>query len=123
MNAAHYKLGNLVAIVDYNNLEADGTIDEITSLSSIAEKYRAFGWKVYEFDGNNMSEIIKHFDNLPPADSDTPVVFVCHTTKGKGVSFMENQVRWHAGKITVEQLNESISKLNEEYESKWGIEK
>lgn len=121
MNAAHYHLGNLVAIVDYNKLEADGSIDDLTALSSISEKYRAFGWMVFEFNGNDMSEIMKHFDNLPPSDSDTPIAFVCHTTKGKGVPFMENQARWHAGKITTEQLKQSIETLEAEYRSKWGI--
>lgn len=118
-NAVHYKLGNLVAIVDFNGLEADGTLDEITGLGNIAEKYRVFGWNVQEFDGNDVSAIKEHFDNLPPADSDVPTIFVCHTTKGKGVPFMEGQVRWHAGKISDEQLAESISYLENQFERKW----
>lgn len=118
-NAAHYKLGNLVAIVDFNGLEADGSLDEITGLGNIAEKYKAYGWNVREFCGNEVSEIKRNFDELPPADSEMPTVFVCHTIKGKGVPFMENQIRWHAGKISDEQLKESIDWLEKEFERRW----
>lgn len=111
MNAVHQKLGNLVAIVDFNGLEADGTIDEVTSLGDIADKYKSFGWNVQEFDGNDIGQIKEHFDNLPDAASYVPTVFICHTVKGKGVSFMENQVRWHAGKINEDQYNEAITEL------------
>ena len=119
LNAVHYKLGNLIAIVDYNGLEADGTINEITGLGNIADKYRTFGWNVVEIDGNSIREIVDCFDNIPKPSSDIPTVIVAHTVKGKGVSFMENQVRWHAGKITNEQLAESTKNLIEEYESRW----
>lgn len=119
MNAAHYKLGNLVAIVDNNGLEADGVIDVITGLGDIAGKYRAFGWNVVEMDGNNVEEIKNVFDNLPVPDSDKPTCIVAHTIKGKGVSFMENQVRWHAGKITEEQLKQAVDELRTAYERKW----
>lgn len=120
MNAAHYKLGNLVAIVDFNGLEADGAIDDITGLGNIAKKFDAFGWNVEEFDGNRVDLIKEKFDSLPSADSDIPTVFVCHTVKGKGVSFMENQARWHAGKITEEQYQECIRELDTAYCQKWG---
>lgn len=118
-NAKRYQLGNLVAIVDYNGLEADGFLDEITGLGNIAEKYRTFGWNVKEFDGNDITVIKQNFDSLPPADSMIPTVFVCHTVKGKGVSFMENQMRWHAGKINDEQLEECIFHLDKAFERRW----
>lgn len=118
-NAMHYKLGNLVAIVDYNKLEADGYIDDVTGLGNIATKYKAFGWNVKEFDGHDITLIKQHFDQLPPADSDVPTVFICHTVKGKGVPFMENQARWHAGKITDAQLEECITHLDKEFERRW----
>ncbi len=116
MNAVHYELGNLVAMVDFNGLESDGTIDEITGLKNIADKYRAFGWNTIELDGHNISQIKEAFDGLPSADSKIPTVFICHTIKGKGVPFMENQRRWHAGKISDEQLKESIDLLEKEFE-------
>jgi transketolase len=119
MNAVHYKLGNLVAVVDSNGLEADGTVGDITALNDIAQKYRIFGWNVTEIDGNNVSQIKNAFDNLPTAESEKPTCIVAHTVKGKGVSFMENQVRWHAGKISDEQLDSSIKSLQSEYSRKW----
>ena len=116
MNAVHYKLGNLVAIVDMNGLEADGKVDDVTSLGNIAEKYRAFGWNVKEFDGNNIAEIKQAFDQIPPADSDIPTIFICHTIKGKGVWYMENQARWHTGKITAEQYASAVSDLEKAFQ-------
>ncbi len=121
MNAAHYKLGNLVAVVDHNGLEADGPLDAITGLGDIAEKYRAFGWDVHEFDGNDMNKIKDNFDALPPPDSQMPIAFICHTVKGKGVPFMENQTNWHAGKITESQYQACVKLLDEEFKRKWGI--
>jgi transketolase len=118
-NAVHSKLGNLVAILDFNGLEADGTIDEITSLGNIADKYRAFGWNVIEIDGNNIEQIVQAFNNLPNPQTDIPTCIIAHTVKGKGVDFMENQVRWHAGKITDEQLNSCIKSLHSAYERRW----
>ncbi len=118
-NAAHYHLGNLVAILDYNGLEADGSIEEITGLGNIAEKYRVFGWNVIEIDGNSIEQIVEAFDCLPEADSQIPTCIVAHTVKGKGVEFMENQARWHSGKITNEQMEKSILALRAAYANRW----
>ncbi len=115
MNAVQQKLGNLVAIVDFNGLEADGSLQDITALGDIAAKYRAFGWNVCEFNGHDIVAIKENFDNLPPADSDKPTVFICHTVKGKGVGFMENQPRWHAGMITKKQYDEAIVELESKF--------
>ena len=120
MNAANYRLGNLVAIIDLNGLEADGSIFELTGIGDIAEKYKVFGWDVREIDGHNMKEIINAFDNLPDPAESKPIALVCHTIKGKGVDFMENQVQWHAGKITMEQYNYAVKCLNAKYYEKWG---
>lgn len=111
MNAVHYKLGNLIAIVDNNNLEADGFLNKVTGLGNIANKYRAFGWNVIEIDGHNIREIVNVFDNLPNASSDIPTVIVCHTIKGNGVDFMENKPQWHAGKINEEQYKTALACL------------
>ena len=118
MNAVHYKLGNLVAIIDNNNLEADGTLKNITSLGDISAKYKTFGWNVMDIDGHNISIIKECFDSLPKANSQIPTVIICHTIKGKGVSFMENQVRWHAGKITQKQYETAINELDSEFLNK-----
>ena len=114
-NATHYKLGNLVAIVDFNGLEADGTIDEITSLGDLSEKYRVSGWNVIEIDGHDLCSIKNAFDQLPSPSSTQPSVLICHTVKGHGVSFMENQVRWHAGKLNDEQYEIAINELEKQY--------
>ena len=121
MNAYHYQFGNLVAVVDNNGLEADGGLNDITGLNDIAEKYKSFGWNVVEIDGNSIEQIKNAFDYLPSPTSLIPTVIVAHTTKGKGVPFMENNNRWHAGKITDEQLQDAINHLNQEYESRWDI--
>ena len=119
MNAVHHKLGNLVAMIDANGLGGDNKLTESTSLGRIADKYRVFGWNVVELDGNNMEAIVDCFDLLPPADSFVPTVLICYTIKGKGVPFMENQVRWHCGRITEKERDESIARLIQEYERKW----
>ena len=121
MNAWHYQLGNLVAVVDNNGLEADGSLNDITGLNDIAEKYKSFGWNVVEIDGNSIEQIRNAFDYLPSPTSLIPTVIVAHTIKGKGVPFMENNNRWHTGKITDEQLQDAINHLNQEYESRWDI--
>lgn len=120
MNAVKYQLGNLVAIVDCNGFQADGSVKEISGIGNIAEKYRLFGWNVSEFDGNDMVKIKENFDNLPQADSNIPTVLICNTIKGKGVPFMENQARWHAGKITEEQYLQSVKILEDSFNLKWG---
>ena len=112
MNAVHYHLGNLVALIDWNGLEADGTLDQITGLGNLAEKYRSFGWRVVELDGHDIAAIKEAFDVLPPAVSQQPTVLLCHTTKGKGVSFMENQLCWHAGKVSDEQYTLALENLS-----------
>ena len=112
MNAVHYHLGNLVALIDWNGLEADGTLDQITGLGNLAEKYRSFGWRVVELDGHDIAAIKEAFDVLPPADSQQPTVLLCHTTKGKGVSFMENQLCWHAGKVSDEKYTLALENLS-----------
>lgn len=120
MNASHQKLGNLIGIVDNNKLCFDGTLEEISGIGDIGEKYRVFGWNVIEVDGHDMNALIDVFDNLPPADSDKPTVIICHTIKGKGVDFMENEVKWHAGKLSKENCEDAINQLETEFERKWG---
>lgn len=119
MNAVHCKLGNLVAIVDNNGLQADGYIDDLTGLGNIGDKYRSFGWNVIEIDGNSIEEIKKAFDSLPSPDSDVPTCIIAHTVKGKGVASMEDVQRWHAGKITDEQFAEAVEGLRKAYSERW----
>lgn len=120
MNAVHYELGNLILLIDNNNLSADGTIHDISGLGDIAEKYRSYSWNVREINGNDIVQIKKEFDSLPSPVSNKPTVLVCHTVKGKGVSYMENDPRWHAGKITQEQYNRAVSELEQAFVEQWG---
>jgi transketolase len=120
LNAAHYHLGNLIGIIDCNKLGFDGTIDEITALGDIADKYRAFGWNVTEVDGHDIRALMDAFDHLPPTDFDKPTVLICHTVKGHGVSFMENNIKWHAGRLSDEKRDEAIKQLEDAFAERWG---
>lgn len=120
MNAAHYRLGNLVGIVDCNRLGFDGTLEEITGLGNIPDKYRIFGWNVVEVDGHDVGALVDAFDHLPPADFDKPTVLICHTVKGRGVDFMENQLKWHAGRLSAQSRDEAIGQLEAAFQKKWG---
>ncbi len=122
LNAVHYKLGNLVGILDCNGLGFDGTIDEITALGDIADKYRTFGWNVTEVDGHDMGALVDVFDHLPPATFDKPTLIVCHTVKGHGVDYMENQVKWHAGRLSAENRDAAIAQLEKAYAQKWEVQ-
>ena len=92
--AAHHGLDNLIAIVDYNKLQSIGLVSETLGLEPFADKWRSFGWSVREIDGHNHTEINETLANLP-LDIEKPSCIIAHTTKGKGVSFMENSVLWH----------------------------
>lgn len=94
MFAAHHRLSNLVAIVDLNGQQALGYTEDVLALSPMAERWRAFGWDVHEIDGHDIKAIadtISSMNNI----SGPPHVVIAHTTFGKGVSFMEQQIKWH----------------------------
>ena len=94
MTTAHYKLDNVVAIVDYNNLQIDGKVSDVMEVYPIADKFRAFNWHVIEIDGHNYEQIIAAFDEARTVKG-KPTVIVAKTAKGKGVSFMENNGDYH----------------------------
>lgn len=109
MAAAHYKLDNLTVIIDNNGLQIDGNNDKVLSLGNIADKYRAFGFYVIELaDGNDIESVI---DALNIDVKEQPKCIVAHTVKGKGVSFLENQVGWHGKALSQEQLAQALSEL------------
>lgn len=93
-SAAHYKLDNLTVIIDYNKLQITGTVESVTGINNLAQKFTAFGYAVREVDGNSIAELVAVFDALP-FDVGKPNLILAHTIKGKGISFMENQVSWH----------------------------
>ncbi len=94
MFAAQHRLDNLVAIVDYNKIQSIGRVDDVLCLEPFAEKWRAFGWAVVEVDGHDVDALSTVFAALPMQAS-RPSCVIAHTVKGKGVSFMEDQLLWH----------------------------
>ena len=110
MTANKYKLDNLCVIVDNNNLQIDGTIEEVMSSYPIDEKFKSFGFNVLNIDGNNIEEIINAFESAKKT-KDKPTCIIAKTIKGKGVSFMENQAGWHGKAPNEEQYNQAMSDL------------
>ena len=110
MFAAHKKLSNLCIIVDNNNLQIDGTLDEVTSPYPIPEKFAAFGFNVIEIDGHDFDQMEAAFA-AARACTDKPTAIVQKSVKGKGVSFMENQVNWHGSAPNAEQYEAAMAEL------------
>ena len=111
MFAGNHDLDNLVAIVDHNGLQIDGSIDEVNSAMPLADKFRAFKWHVIELaDGNDMAQIAAAFAEARNV-SGSPVAIIAETVKGKGVSFMENQVGWHGKAPNDEQFEQAMAEL------------
>lgn len=109
MSASHHKLDNLIAIVDRNKLQIDGSTENVKSVGNVAEKFKAFGWSVCEIDGHNIEEIYQSIENAKKLDK--PAVIIAETIKGKGVSFMENQAGWHGKAPNDEQLAVALKEL------------
>ncbi len=110
MFAAHNKLDNLVAIVDFNGLQIDGAITEVCSPVPFPEKFEAFGWYVITMDAHDFDDIERAFDEAEKI-SGKPVAIIQKSVKGKGVSFMENQVSWHGSAPNEEQYNQAMNEL------------
>lgn len=112
MAAAKFKLDNLLVIVDYNNLQLDGTCNEVMPLEPLAAKWRAFNWAVFEMDGHDMAQIVKTIEEARQVTGQ-PSVIIAHTVKGKGVSFMENECDWHGRAPNREQYEQAMRELQE----------
>jgi len=110
MFAAHHKLDNLVAIIDYNKLQSLTTIANTLGLEPLVDKLAAFGWSVKEVDGHNLVDIETLLKTAPWA-SEKPSVLIAHTIKGKGVSFMQNKVEWHYKSPNTEELARAIEEI------------
>jgi len=109
MAGPHYKLDNLVAILDKNNLQQTGTNSEIMSVGNLASKWESFGWQVFEIDGHNVPEIYETF--LSVKDQKGPVAIVANTIKGKGFSFSENNNAWHHAPLSSSQYKTALDEL------------
>lgn len=110
MSAAHYKLNNLTAFVDFNGLQIDGDITKVMNPSPIDKKFEAFGWNVLTIDGHNIEEIQTAIEKAK-ACNDKPTAVICKTIKGKGVSFMENVAAWHGTAPSKEQCEQALAEI------------
>jgi transketolase len=110
MTAAKYRLSNLVAIVDYNDVQLDGPVHEIMPLDPIVEKWRVHNWATIEVNGHDVRQLLEALDFTDEVH-DKPTVIVAYTTKGKGVSFMENKAQWHGVPPNDEQYEQAMAEL------------
>lgn len=111
MAGSHYKLDNLVAIIDRNRLQISDTTENVMSLESIKDRWMALGWDVLEINGDDMANIVDALDNID-FQNKKPHLFISETTKGKGISYMENFLKWHHGVPTEEEYIKGIAELD-----------
>ncbi|MGJ8455569.1 transketolase [Pseudothermotoga sp. U03pept] len=109
--AAHYKLDNLIAIVDRNKLQISGFTEEVVRLENLEKKWESFGWKVLQVDGHDIDGLIDVFKSIPTAPY-LPHIVIAHTVKGKGVSFIENKKEWHHHVPSEEELRKAMEELD-----------
>jgi transketolase len=110
MSAAHYKLDNLVAFVDYNKLQIDGNNEDVMGIKPLDKKFESFGWNVITIDGHDFSQIEKALQSAKEINQ-KPTVIIANTVKGKGVSFMENNAGWHGSAPSIEQRDLALNEL------------
>jgi len=110
MFASKYKCANLTAIIDYNDVQLDGFVHDIMPIEPMVEKWKCFNWHVIEINGHEIHEILLAFETVKEIH-DRPSVIIAHTTKGKGVSFMENKSEWHGNAPSKEQLEQAIGEI------------
>ena len=113
MAAAHYKLDNVTAVLDYNGLQIDGATESVMSSAPLPEKWRAFCWHVIEVDGHDIDALLAAFAEAKTVKG-KPTIIIAKTVKGKGVSFMEDQAGWHGNAPSVEQGEQALKELREE---------
>jgi len=122
MFAAHHKIDNLIAIVDYNNKQIDGDVDDVISLGNLQNKIKSFGWLTIEADGNNMEDVLNSLNGaISLSGKNSPVCVIMKTIMGKGVDFMENKHQWHGVAPDDEQTKAALLQLREtlsDYKSK-----
>lgn len=110
MSAAHYKLDNVVAFLDYNGLQIDGDVSKVMNIGPIVDKFKSFGWNVIEIDGHDFDQIFAALD-MAKETVGKPTMIVAKTVKGKGVSFMENEAGWHGTAPSDSDLERALEEL------------
>lgn len=111
MTAAHYKLDNVCAFLDFNNLQIDGNVDKVMGVEPVDAKWEAFGWHVIKIDGHNFTEILNALEEAKNVKG-KPTIIIAKTIKGKGVSFMENVCGFHGVAPTAEETEKALAELN-----------
>jgi transketolase len=110
--AAHHRVDNLCAMIDWNGCQIDGYTKDVMDVGDLAAKFRAFGWAVYEIDGHDYDQIIGALDAfIADQGAGTPTAIAAHNTLGKGVSFMENDPKWHHGALSEDELKQALTEL------------
>lgn len=110
MTAAHYKLDNVCAIVDYNNLQIDGKVSEVKDIAPLAQKWQSFNWHTIEIDGHDLSQVLAAYAEAKQHRGQ-PTVIIANTVKGKGVSFMENVAGWHGKAPNNDELQKALAEI------------
>ena len=113
MSAAHYKLDNMVAILDHNGLQIDGRTEDVMTVAPVADKFEAFGWNVISIDGHDFAQILYAFRQARECKG-RPTMIIAETVKGKGVSFMENNAGWHGKAPNDEETEQAVRELGGE---------
>ena len=114
MSASHFKLGNLVAIVDRNHVSVDGDTADVMNIEPLSNKWDAFGWRVLQVDGHDLEALLDCFAGLPHPESVQPTVLIANTVAGKGVSFMEDRFEWHLGYLAPPDQARALADLEGE---------
>jgi transketolase len=112
MTSSHYHLDNLCGIIDYNKQQIDGWLKDVKNMEPIVDKWKAFGWYTVEVDGHNLDEIMDAYDEAETI-KDKPTMIIAHTIKGKGVSFMENNAKWHGIAPKKDEAEKALKELEE----------
>jgi len=113
MTAAKFKLSNLTAILDYNDVQLDGFVHDVMPLQPLADKWRSFNWEVLEINGHDVRQVVEALD-MADEIHHAPTMIIAHTTKGKGVSYMENRSCWHGRAPTKAEYEQALSEIMEE---------
>ena len=113
MAAAHFKIDHLIAILDYNRVQLDGSVGEIMEVAPVADKWQSFGWRVIQCDGHDVAALDKACAEAAALCPDGPVIIIANTVKGKGVSFMENNSAWHGACPSAKEYELAMKELNE----------
>ncbi|MGG7174821.1 transketolase [Clostridium neonatale] len=111
MQAAHYKLNNLVMIVDYNKLSSSGPVNEVIRVDSVSDKLKVFGFNTIEINGNDMEQVVGALE-VAINEKEKPTAIIANTIKGKDVSFMENNPKWHSGALTDDEYKIAMNDIN-----------